>query len=72
MLILTDRGTGDRYVLVAKATGELMIRFPFATAKRNDSFRACDPLDKYNTFDCKYGVRNDGEYVDRDIHVTTY
>jgi transposase-like protein len=77
VFILADRGSGDRYVLPAKAATESTIRLLLANRKAEsltvytDGFRAYDPLDKDDAFDREYVVHGDGEYVDGDVHVNT-
>jgi transposase-like protein len=77
VFILADRGTGDRYVLPAKAADESTIRLLLANRKEEsltvytDGFRAYDPLDEDDTFDREYVVHGDGEYADGDVHVNT-
>jgi transposase-like protein len=77
VFILADRGTGDRYVLPAKAADESTIRLLLANHKEEsltvytDGFRAYEPLDEDDTFDRKYVVHGDGEYADGDVHVNT-
>jgi transposase-like protein len=77
VFILADRGTGDRYVLPAKAADESTIRLLLADRQQEsitvytDGFRAYNPLDKDDAFDREYVVHSEGEYVDGDVHVNT-
>ena len=77
MFILADRGTGNRYVLPAKAADESTIRLLLANRKKEsltvytDGFRAYEPLDEDDAFDREYVVHGDGEYADGDVHVYT-
>jgi transposase len=77
VFILADRGSGDLYVLPAKAATESMIRLLLADRKEEsltvytDGFRAYDPLDEDDAFNREYVVHGDGEYVDGDVHVNT-
>jgi len=77
VFILTDRGSGDRYVIPAKAATESAIRLLLAHGKQEsltvytDGFRAYDPLDEDDAFTREYVVHGDGEYVDGDVHVNT-
>ncbi|WP_135807389.1 IS1595 family transposase [Halorussus marinus] len=77
VFILADRGTGDRYVLPAKAADESTIRLLLANRKEEsltvytDGFRAYEPLDEDDAFNREYVVHGDGEYVDGDAHVNT-
>ena len=77
VFILADRGTGDRYVLPAKAADESTIRLLLANRNKEsltvytDGFRAYEPLDEDDAFDREYVVHGDGEYADEDVHVNT-
>ncbi len=77
MFILADRGSGDRFVLPAKAADESTIRLLLADRKEEsikvytDGFRAYEPLDEDDAFDREYVVHGDGEYADGDVHVNT-
>jgi len=77
VFILADRGSGDRYVLPAKAATESTIRLLLADRKEEsvtvytDGFQAYDPLGEDDAFDHEYVVHSDGEYVDGDVHVNT-
>jgi transposase-like protein len=69
VFILADRGTGDCYVIPAKAADESTIRLLFADRKEEsltvytDGFRAYEPLDEDDAFDREYVVHGDGEYA---------
>jgi transposase-like protein len=75
--ILADRGTGDRYVLPAKAADESTIRLLLANPNKEslavytDGFRAYEPLDEDDVFDREYVVQGDGEYADEEAHLNT-
>jgi len=77
VFILADRGTGERYVIPAKAANESTIRLLLADRKEEsitvytDGFRAYEPLDEDDAFDREYVVHGDGEYADGDVHVNT-
>ena len=77
VFILADRGTGDRYVIPAKAADESTIRLLLANREEEsmavytDGFRAYEPLDEDDAFDREYVVHGDGEYADGDVHVNT-
>jgi transposase len=77
VFILADRGTGERYVIPAKAATESTIRLLVADRHQEsltvytDGFRAYDPLDEDDAFTREYVVHGDGEYVDGDVHVNT-
>lgn len=77
VFILADRGSGDRFVLPAKAADESTIRLLLADRKEEsltvytDGFRAYEPLDEDDAFDREYVVHGDGEYADGDVHVNT-
>jgi transposase-like protein len=77
VFILADRGTGQRYVIPAKAADESTIRLLLANRTEEsitvytDGFRAYDPLDEDDTFNREYVVHGDGEYADEDVHVNT-
>ncbi|MBB6644704.1 IS1595 family transposase [Halobellus ruber] len=72
VFILADRGSGDHYVLPAKAADESTIRLLLAVGQQEslvvytDGFRAYDPLDEDDTFTREYVVHGDG-----DVHVNT-
>ena len=77
VFIIADRGTGQRYVIPAKAADESTIRLLLADRKEEsltvytDGFRAYEPLDADDAFDRKYVVHGDGEYADDEVHVDT-
>ncbi|SDK16433.1 Transposase and inactivated derivatives [Halovenus aranensis] len=77
VFILADRGTGQRYVILAKAADESTIRFLLADRKQEsirvytDGFRAYEPIEDDDAFDREYVVHGDGEYVDDEVHVNT-
>ena len=77
MFILADRGTGERYVIPAKAATGSTIRLLLSDRHQEsltvytDGFRAYDPLDEGNAFTREYVLHGDGEYVDGDVHVNT-
>ena len=58
--VLVDCGSGEQYVIPAKA----------ATIY-TDGFRAYEPLEEDDAFTPEYAVHGDGEYVDADVHVNT-
>jgi transposase-like protein len=78
VFILTDRGTGQRYVIPTKATDESTIRLLLATRTEEsltvytDGFRADEPLDKDDAFNRECVVHGDGEYTGEEIHVNTW
>jgi transposase-like protein len=65
VFILVDRGSGERYVIPAKAATESTI------AVYTDGFRAYEPLEEDDAFTREYVVHSDGECVDGDAHVNT-
>ena len=77
IFILADRGTGERYVIPAKAADESTIRLLLANRQQEsltvytDGFRAYEPLKEDDAFTREYVVHGDGEYVDGDVHVNT-
>ena len=77
VFILADRGTGERYVIPAKAADESTIRLLLADRHQEsltvytDGFRAYEPLEEDDAFTREYVVHGDGEYVDGDVHVNT-
>ena len=77
VFILADRGSGEWYVIPAKAANESTIRLLLADRQQEsltvytDGFRAYEPLDEDDAFDREYVVHGDGEYVDGDVHVNT-
>jgi len=77
VFIIADRGTGQRYVILAKAADESTIRLLLADRKEEsltvytDGFRAYEPLEADVEFDREYVVHSDGEYADDEVHVNT-
>jgi len=77
VFIFADRGSGDQYVIPAKAANESTIRLLLAVGQQEsltvytDGFRAYEPLDEDDAFTREYVVHGDGEYVDGDVHVNT-
>ncbi|WP_254529868.1 IS1595 family transposase [Natrinema gelatinilyticum] len=77
VFILADRGTGQRYVIPAKAADESTIRLLLADRQEEsltvftDGFRAYDPLEEDDAFTREYVVHGVGEYADDEIHVNT-
>jgi len=77
VFILADRGTGQRYVILAKAADESTIRLLLADREQEsltvytDGFRAYEPLEADDAFDREYVVHGDGEYADEEVHVNT-
>jgi len=77
VFILIDRGTGDRYVVPAKAADESVIRLLLTDRQQEslmvytDGFRAYEPLDVDDAFDREYVVHGDIEYADGDVYVNT-
>lgn len=77
MFVLVDRGTGQRYVVPAKTADESTIRLLLAARQQEsltvytNGFRAYDPLEEDATFDRECVIHGDGEYVDREVHVST-
>ena len=77
VFVLVDRGSGERYVVPAKAATESRIRLLLAVSQQEslivytDGFRAYEPLEEDNAFTRAYVVYGDGEYVDGDVHVNT-
>ncbi|WP_254533979.1 IS1595 family transposase [Natrinema gelatinilyticum] len=77
VFILADRGTGQRYVIPAKAADESTIRLLLADRQEEsltiftDGFRAYEPLEEDDAFTREYVVHGDGEYADDEIHVNT-
>jgi len=75
VFIIADRGTGQRYVIPAKAADESTIRLLLADRQQEsltvytDGFRAYEPLEDDDVFDCEYVVHGDGEYADDEVHV---
>ncbi len=70
IFIITDRGTGQRYVIPAKAADESTIRLLLTDRKEEsftdytDGFRAYEPLEEDDAFDREYVGHDDGEYAD--------
>jgi transposase-like protein len=60
VFILADRGTGQRYVIPAKAAAESTLQFLLADRQEvpitvyTNGFRVDDPLNEDDTFDRKY------------------
>jgi len=77
VFILADHGTGQRYVISAKAADESTIRLLLADRNKElltvytDGFRAYEPLNEDDEFDREYVVHGDGEYTDDEMHVNT-
>jgi len=77
VFVLADRGSGERYVIPAKAATESKIRLLLADRQQEsltiytDGFRAYEPLEEDDAFTREYVVHGDGEYVDGDVHVNT-
>ncbi|PGF17235.1 IS1595 family transposase [Natrinema sp. CBA1119] len=77
VFVLADRGSGERYVIPAKAAMESKIRLLLADRQQEsltvytDGFRAYEPLEEDDAFTREYVVHGDGEYVDGDVHVNT-
>jgi len=77
VFIIADRGTGQRYVIPAKAADESTIRLLLADRHQEsltvytDGFRAYEPLESDDAFDREYVVHSDGEYADDGVHVNT-
>jgi transposase-like protein len=74
---LVDRGSGQRYVIPAKAADESTIRLLLADRKDEsltvytDAFRAYDPLEDDENYQREAVIHGEGEYVDGDAHVNT-
>jgi len=77
VFILSDRGTGERYVIPAKAADESTIRLLLAESQQEsltvytDGFRAYESLEEDDAFTREYVFHGDGEYIDGDVHVNT-
>jgi len=77
VFIIADRGTGQRYVIPAKAADESTIRLLLADRQQEsltvytDGFRACEPLEDDDVFAVEYVVHGGGEYADDEVHVNT-
>jgi len=75
--VYLDLGTGERYVIPAKAANESTIRLLLADRQQEsltvytDGFRAYEPLEEDDAFTREYVVHGDGEYVDGEVHVNT-
>ena len=69
VFILADRGSGERYVIPAKAANESTVRRLLADRQQEsltvytDGFRAPDPLDEDDAFEREHVVHGDDEYV---------
>ena len=77
VFILADRGTGQRYVVPAKASDESTIRLLLADRKEKSltvytaRLSSVRPTNEDYTFDRQYVVHGDGESTDGDFHVNT-
>jgi transposase len=77
VFVLADRGSGERYVIPAKAATESTIRLLLANRQQEsltvytDGFRAYEPLEEDDAVTREYVVHGDGEYVDGAVHVNT-
>ena len=77
MFIIADRGTGQRYVIPAKAADESTIRLLLSDRHQEsltvytDGFRAYEPLESDDAFDREHVGHSDGEYADDEVHVNT-
>jgi transposase-like protein len=77
VFVLADRGSGEQYVIPAKAAIESTIRLLLADRQQEsltvytDGFRAYEPLEEEDAFTREYVVHGDGEYVDGTVHVNT-
>jgi len=77
VFIIADRGTGQRYVIPAKAADESMIRLLLADCQQEsltvytDGFRAYEPLEEDDEFNREYDIHGDGEYADDEVHVNS-
>ncbi len=77
VFIIAGRGTGQRYVIPAKAADESTIRLLLADRQQEsltvytDGFRAYEPLKDDDALDREYVVHGDGEYADDEVHVNT-
>ena len=69
VFILADRGSGERYVIPAKAAIEPTVRLLLADRQQEsltiytDGFRVYDSLNDDDVFTGEYVVHGDGEYV---------
>jgi len=72
---LHDRGSDQGYIVPAKSTDESTVRLLLVVVEEEsltvytDGFRAYDPLGDDDSYDRKYVVHGNGEYVDGDVHV---
>jgi transposase len=77
VFVLADRGSGERYVIPAKAATESTIRLLLADRQQEsltvytDGFQAYEPLEEDDAVTREYVVHGDGEYVDGAVHVNT-
>jgi transposase-like protein len=77
VFIIADCGTGQRYVIPAKAADESTIRLLLVDSQQEsltvytDGFRAYESLEADDAFDHEYVVHGDGEYADDEVHVNT-
>ena len=77
IFVLVDRGTGQRYVIPAKAADESTVRLLLAARQQEsltiytDGFRAYDPFEEDDTFERESVIYGDGDYVDGELHVNT-
>ena len=77
VFIMNDRGTGERYVVPAKAADGSTIRLLLTDRHQEsltvytDRFRTYEPLEEDDAFSREYVVHGDSECVDRDAHVNT-
>jgi len=75
VFILADRGTGEQYVIPAKAADESTIRLLLTNRHQEsltvyaDGFRADEALQEDDAFTREYVVHGDGEYADGGVHV---
>ncbi len=78
LFIVADCGTGQRYVIPAKAADESTIHLLLADRNQesltiyNDGFRAYEPLESDDAFDREYVVHSEGEYADDEVHINNY
>jgi len=74
---LVDRGSGQRYVVLAKSADEVTVRLLLVIVEKESltvytgGFRAYDPLDDDDRFYRGSVIYSDGEYVDGDAHANT-
>jgi len=77
IFIIADCGTGQQYLIPAKAADESTIRLLLADRQQEsltvytDGLRAYEPLEADDAFDREYVVHSDGEYADDEVHVNT-